>query len=747
MVNFQTAIKETDIAKDDTKVNKAGGFPKTYPLNKEFDLGNDKMPLKFNAGAQLEIDVISKSKKEEEDSLNVLLEDGTYVSYGIDINAGLSAGFESENIKASLDAETSLKSSFWTKQNNNAEIGPTILKDLVSYKTFYNKSDLNELETDNILSIEWQGKLNAKATFSWSSVVSGSISSVLRSINQEGVLDIDVTSGVEIGIDVSFSDHFVMAVKRLDAEKFQLFVLKKKNSNKSFSLDAGVTVEFSDADKAQDLITHVSDQIIERLTKTSEANLITALENVDNKVANVKENAIVTVLLKLLPEELLQKVDISLLEKYQEYKKYLNEKIKDGVKRNVKLNFGFQYSKIKSSEEVLSCKLSLNNLETYHQNLIKFDIKPILDAILKNDKGLELISYLRLQEIKITKTWGFSLTALGIDILGKQNNEKNISIRYNLENFQQVTDQRLYTYKSKIGKWNHDWGVELLAKMPSFSKIVNHPTQDEFQHTFSLVDISGGNIKNENTLREHLDTAFLWGFYSDIQIDQTITSLYTDIEKLKDKNIVVSTQIKFSQEASQMIINAFGTKDYSTNKFIIEKLALAMGASMPFLDIFEERKYPASRTRIYAPIWKLFIEGKIMPENGVDFSAFDYLKQMKLKNQLIELESVPGTNSNITMADIVKTNNINMESITRIFNGFKEISNQITNKKSYGNDYANSVDKIKGIQSNSFYARAFGRFLIDILQVDVQKQHVECITTISFEDEKGKKAEKVLALV
>ncbi len=742
MSDFQSIINEDPIVKDKTQVKSVSGFPKTYPLKKEYEFGSDNLPIKLNIGTSLEIDLLPKKIKKEhdDDNLSVLTKDSYYASYGVDILSGLGVSATSEKIKASIDLESTFKSIYLTKQDDNTELGPSILKDMIAYKTFLKTSDLSKLEIDNILSVEWQGKLNTKASFTWAGVVTGSISSVMRSIKQTGVIDVDVKSGVEVGFDVTFSDHFTLAVKRTEQNEYHLIVQKKKNSNKSFSIDAGVGVSFSKPDEAKSVIQGLANQIIEKLTKKTEIEITDALDKFDNKVTGVKENEIVSLILNLLPESIQNKVDVSLKEKYQEYKKYINTKIEDGVKRNIKISFGYQYCKIKSSEVVLSCSMDLETLEKIHLELIHFNIKPVLDAILNQDKKIRLHSYLKLEEIKVNKTWGFSLTALGIKLIGNQDNTENIFKRISINNHQQITDQRIFTYKSKIGDWQHHWGIEIEAKMPKLSRDANVAKLSEFEYTLAFADISGGKISDQDKLGEHLDTTFLWQFYPDSKIEETIKKLFQDVKK---RVLTVSNQVKFSPEAIHWLIQTLGTQSYEKNIGVLDKFSKAMAAALPYWSTYEERKYPSTREKIYAPFWKGHIMSNYSTNSVLNLKDHPKYNELNISPGLLIIEQEEGSNRCLTFMDIIKTYHIDSQSLDHIFKTFSLMRNYLLNGQIYDKKYASLVRQLSSIQSNSHYCRAFGRFLIDILPKNVQQNHVECITNISYNRKDGIEINKV----
>jgi hypothetical protein len=661
--------------------------------------------------------------------------DKAWIKYSTIAGAKATANVNWESIGFSFDADQGIIMNSYKVHAPEEKVLEAVVHDVTDFPAIVSKkSILNNLQVGDAVSMHIRGKLQAGITLKWADIFSTGLQVVSKFLDINETLSIKAEAAASIGFKISMEDDFAVVVAKKSDDRYHLKVNKSVSTSTGINAGISAGIELEQPDALKDILNKVFESLVD-MGEDELQKIIEKINSGDPLESKVLEK------IKDLADRL--GVDINngfdeLLDKIIPLKEKVKESIEKIAISKVKAGFEFEYNRINTDRSIFEAVVSKSVLNTHHNELVKFNIKPILSSLQTHPAGIELINYLNEKSIERNISWGFTIS-LGnkLKLSGKDRIETDedsttkIFPGGNKKEKYSLVGTRLY--KGIFGKDEWRWGAVMKAQMNNYSELTT-PRLSEFEYGLQVIieEIQKKTMPAE--LRSVIDQAVLWEAVNIGEKDKLEEELVKELKGIKD--IQYTNQIYVENEAFTELISDFAGQG-------VELMANAFGASMPYVDFLDHRKFLVARQQLYAPLWMQFLEDpdKFTPHIMARLAS----KSLKsVDNRLAKWENPSdGKLDDKSIGGILQLNPSTFSQMQSLLRGAFELEQGLVLNKTNNGLLLKSFKRMQQFWTQSFHIRILGKYLLDIAKSNGISEGIESSLTIKYTKD-GKEFVRIL---
>jgi hypothetical protein len=284
--------------------------------------------------------------------------------------------------------------------------------------------------------------------------------------------------------------------------------------------------------------------------------------------------------------------------------------ITDIAKVKISAGFAYEYQRVSTSAHLLQATLSHERLRDLHDTLIRGNLQPTLTAIMNARPGVTLQRFLNEKSVERKQSWGFTL-GIGkwFSIAGTDSRTIRPVVRRDFQDRRQESYLGLRGYE---GHWMNDtvkWSADFNAEMATFA---HDPLVSHFALGIHLLWEQTTNHLSETDVDVLLDAAVLWGVMT--QLDAA--TLRPQLVAQAGRPCEASVQMTIADRGPR---TAFRTMLASLDH--APRIAMALGAAMPWQAGSIGRTHVAVRRNLYGPLWQRYLDAPEMSPSLLAASA------------------------------------------------------------------------------------------------------------------------------
>ncbi|WP_052376692.1 hypothetical protein [Chondromyces apiculatus] len=469
-----------------------------------------------------------------------------------------------------------------------------VAADIMSLRLPFLADHVASLKIDEALVLRVGGNLSTSLTLRWADVFSTNLTALGRLIPAGSALGLTIAAGASVTGLVRLADTFNLVFYRSEAGRIR--VLVQKASAREVKVDAAlaVTLEATDPAAMREAVTGALDALV-GTTGLQRFEALLAKLNADDLTA--EERAILQRILDRIGLAHLEQAPAELRHAWEELKTKTRETLVTLATEKMTAGFTYEYERLAENATLAELNLSDTRLRELHPQLITLQLASVL-AHLSRD---ELTHYLHQQTLTASQAWGFSLGLRTWSVLGSKDGKTLREVRlYNTPDHvagpQKIAFLGARTYEGSLLGWKAGWGGDLKAGMTRFRP---HPTASDFSYGLYL-HIARGGALTEQELREAIDEGAIWGAYPTSDIDEVLT-------KIKATAAGRPVRARLEMRLDDDLLFREIVRLLSTGPR--DPYARALARALPWTSNLA-RNTPETRTRIYAPLWALYLQDK-----------------------------------------------------------------------------------------------------------------------------------------
>ncbi len=584
-VNFTDNIKE-EVRVVDSKLIlniEPSASIDTYVINEPDDIDNEELSDFYLTDSEL-------SKE---------LQNNVVVMHAINGRLNSSSG---QPIKDILSFDLGFNKSIWLKwykpYDKNLTVEEALGGELQDFKTlltdsndrvFWDKREINEA-----FSYSFNGQLDFNVTVDLVKVLSMAFAPVFALTGAGQKIPLEINPSLKVTFKVAKEDVFECLIHKIHKNECRLKLLKKKVSTKGVALSGGLSLSLMDAD--QDKVKKIIDEYFEDYLGASINEIDKAIEKYDTFVEDE------------FLGELIDKIDFvgdnidKLKQHYIDFKAKIlksKESVLKLVSETVKLGLTYEYKKVVEKGVFMEADFSMDMLNKHIKEIVKLDIRNILDAARGGEKGIKVNEYFT-EDLK-TFERHFSI---GISFGNWSLRSSNEDI-YNIDKkYYDLQEKRTVTI-SYMHKKEKITGKEKLAYQVSMNCESNVPdddiSYDELEYAFTLTTVKfDDKVKGKKGRRDMKDlnlmltTAVAWGGIDVQQIQSYSNDIWKKI--YGDENVSYECKLSIPVSVFEDVLSVIS--QYITLESIADAMAVAI---LPDKKIKESTNVDA-RLRFYSRI-------------------------------------------------------------------------------------------------------------------------------------------------
>ncbi|HEX5168090.1 MAG TPA: hypothetical protein VFW11_02880 [Cyclobacteriaceae bacterium] len=531
-------------------------------------------------------------------------------------NIKLKSGLDIQSIGFEMDVAAGLTSYTYRIHKASDDLKESILADVASLKTIFSKDHIKGLAVNEGVGLEFGGKLTASVTLSWADVWTTGFTSLSRLLDASELIRIKFGAAASIKTKVMVADSFRTQLIKKGADKYSLRL--KRNQSSTFSTSASLSVGI--AIENPDVITSHLNAILEDLLQVG----FSKLETIAGKTINSLTKGDKEILDKIADRLGWEGDDIlgKLKNEVGDLKKKYMDKIEEAVSTKVKAGFTYEYLRSTEKEDVFSATLTEKGVDRFHSDILKANVKSLIDFTLSNEKPglLSDVSFLSVLVTKRERSWGFSI-GFGKWVASDQNKVAiKVTSRRTEKGLQLSYDGRR-SFESKVGDEKRSWRVDFNAGMPAVSNH-NVPVANEFDYSLYLNYEFEDPRFRKDSLIEFLDLCRLWNIINEGQFFKLREDLSEELKK--STRLTYTAHNTYPVSLFEMMMVAMGNASHVLDDLYY----LSLGAALPYWSDYSIRTDPDKRAQLYAPIWKEYEETSSVIPHEI---AFAHLKKVDKK--------------------------------------------------------------------------------------------------------------------
>jgi hypothetical protein len=529
--------------------------------------------------------------------------DGTkayLVLTGISAAGKLTGSATSGSLGVGLDASANLSAAMCVEFDRTVKLCTAIDDVFNHFKTIFSPSELAALRPNETVTLGKKGSLSLKLTITPASFSDAIASGVQGAFKQAFGIQVSASATAKIALCFKVEGGYRIFARRAASPDCVEFSIRK-TSAKITTLDGsvGVSVQLENSD----VFLKTLSGALSKAVKLPETLVDKALGNIGVDQLNDTEKELISEVVERLH---LKDPDFDVWQSFKKTVKTAEETAKRIFEKTAVAAFNYTWSRTTKDSIVARFTLSKEAIQRHHANILRLDIDAILTERDIAGSGVSFDRYLGKKVDTIEIGYGFSLSLAGFTLLKSQD---TLSSQYITQ--VDLEKNALVSFLGKRGYHSNWFGekldhvVELNASMPGFSIPPPRPAAFDlgFLVSFTWEDKSFAHIKQEVAEHGLLIEAF----------DLPVPDVRSAIDKLESEGLPSDTggnatvSILIPKSVTSLLLEH--AADTKTNDLV----AMAMARALPCGDIgnsHEIRRNIDIRTKVYAPIWKAFIESE-----------------------------------------------------------------------------------------------------------------------------------------
>jgi hypothetical protein len=521
---------------------------------------------------QDEHDIVSTQDSQDEVLIVPNYDTHAIIQYGLAVS--VKAGVSNEQLGFLFSGSANVRVNTYKQHPKTYSLLKATTQDFKSFPWIFNIQELKDLKNNEACTLQFAGELKSSLEVSWSDLYSGSLLGVSSMLNAQAPLTIEVDAGATVQFNFGIQDDFVLVIKKVSGTTYKVGVKK----NKMQSLGAGAKIGFSAslAEKSQGVLEQILNSLLEQYLQKGKEEIATVLAK--PKIADLVQKEQDT--LKMIMETMgYTGPTDKIAEIKAEWEKYLT-KIRETIQKvataKIEAGVNFEYSQIKTENCFLLGEFSVDALEKYHSDLIKFNMVSILND---QDPGVKINKFLEEKSFQRKRGFGFDLKfgekGLGLDF------ESTIEIltrKNEKPGFLYVSTKSGKSYEGEFLGDKFKWIAGLQAGTKDF---VKDPKISDLNFKQYLgFEWSEKNRLEKKIINKIVDTSILWGLISGDERADAQKKLIDELKTKKAKNITVSLNIEIPEDTFKEIIRTIYEVKQRSLKNFHSILSFALAACM-----------------------------------------------------------------------------------------------------------------------------------------------------------------------
>ncbi len=700
-------------------------------IAEDVPLADTGLPLNFVVKASTNFQILSIKNADVED--NVVGKDGLvpaipnkiWLKYSFLANAEVKGGGTLSSVGFQLQAQQSLKHHAYHLHDGEETVMKAISGDLLDVlSVFSKKSILERMKVGEAVALQISGGLQAGITAKWADIFSQSLNKLTSLLPTKKTVAIKVSSGLQAAFTVKVTDDFVLKIAKTAENEYKIVLKKDLSKTANLGVFAGIEVALDKPENVEKIFS----EVLEGLLGVAEKQMDELVRKIKNELSLDKaDEVILQAILVRLGEEV--NVDVqSIPQKIQAYKLKVKQKITEIAQTAIRWGFSLEYQRTAATSELLVAKLTTKAMDELHWDLLKFNLLPFHEAIVKQQgqaqPDIKVESYLHKRTDKTAYSWGFSF-GIGkfLNLSSVDKTVIEITSTKNEQGQQQLNcaGEQFYT-----GVWNkvkQFWGSRLLAQTSNFT---TNPTFSDLQYDFSLFWKPENSVATSADLAKIIDVAALWKCIDD-STDTTyplLQTLQTTLDKAKDLRYVVHIHFTNAVWLKLLRVTAKQTKEERT-----KLLAEALAAATPYQSTVPIRQSIKARTRAYLPLWTAYLQEKL---GEAAQTAAEFFKQ---DSSLADFERNKGSVG--SFASLGANEDHILRYAHQCLDYLAKLNGLITQKAvANDKDFKKVFENANVFWEDSFHTQVFGYYIMELAENQGFAQEVERIFTIQYTENK-----------
>ena len=529
-------------------------------------------------------------------------------------------------VRPKVEGQKGVVFAYYRRHDPSEQAAAAVVADAVSLRAAFSASDALALEEGDALLYRLYGELSAGLTLKWSDVFTASLGQLSALLRSSEVIALKADAGAEVNFRVGLRDDFRLVFTKGGpvgdaAETVRVSVYKGKTREVGLDARLAVSVEFEDPEAVEGQLTKVYEALAGPAFKDLERILDEAGRAATLEALPLELQLPARLLMTRLGLNPLLAKPAELRAKWEEVRSKVPAVIEKVAKTKVELGFTYEYLRVGTGKTLLRADLDAETFRRFHPDLMVCRLEGLTGWLSKDAPEGALKRYLRRKSVKVSAAWGFNLgiSPWGVTVGGTDRLETTRVVQENVRGEQRVAYDGLRGYE---GVWMKDrvtFAADFKAEMRGFAA---PPVTCLFDYGLSFKwDWEEESLTREGFAKV-LDHAHLWRVLTPDRAGQAVGSL----DELFGKGATVRLGLTLDHEALvallPILVNPpappFNPPDGYKDKFDADRRletwgAEALAAAMPFVEMFEGRRDPATRLHLYAPLWRLYFEDDSRP--------------------------------------------------------------------------------------------------------------------------------------
>lgn len=661
-----------------------------------------------------------------------------WLKYTASVGIKTESGVSVDKLGFKFSGKRSVTSSVYRIHKRTEKLKDALVADLTGdFKSVFSGKQIQSLSVGEAVTYRMDGSLSAGVTVTWSDVFASNIGLFNEFVKTQDLVKIKVGAEASVSFQVTVEDSFNLKIFRKTPKLLGIHVAKAKSSALTAGLSVTVGAEIENKDEVKAILGTLVEGVFDESEKRIEA-LITKAEDKLSAADKQTLEKIRERLGWLQDENPLKKLQ----KEYARFKDKIVDKVKDLAEKKIAAGFKYDYQRLKTTTVLLEADMTDDGIDQFHTDLLKMNVQPVLQSVLKKEKFFSNAKFLRKEIKEKTHATGLSIgfgnwkassdTKSTIEEVKQLNEQGQVSIAFEAKR----------SYSEKAGSDGIAWKIDMDAATPVFSTNAI-PFANEFDYGFYLA-LEWTEKKLELEEVERLtDVAAIWGILDEQKVEAEALSIFNSLEEAT--SAVLTCELTVKPQAFEPVLPALAQAAGD-----MDTLAFALGKSMPRWGAYRVRRNIAERAEYYGQLWRSFLEEGNNPHPNTQLyadEAYRLLRTVDPKLADAEQNYRSGLFKPASYGSILNNNTGTYFRSQRLQKGFDQLAkgNDARATVKYTKVVADAFDAIEDFWRRPHHVKTLGTLLAMVLKgYPALQQYVEATATIQYTDKKGK--EKVLVV-